>query len=122
MLDVPLALLVGYVEEQDVYEWPVAECCDDALSDMDQIRPEDVPVGDSTEDVERRRFIISMCYRDWKLRNPSMRKFNLSLNEDINIRFDYRDLYSCFKNLLVNVSCLAVGCYIDKCKGSVYMP
>ena len=87
VLDVPLALLVGYVEEQDVYEWPVAECCDDALSDMDQIRPEDVPVGDSTEDVERRRFIISMCYRDWKLRNPSMRKFNLSLNEDINIRF-----------------------------------
>ena len=33
----------------------------------------DVPVGDSTEDVERRRFIISKCYRDWKLRNPSMR-------------------------------------------------
>lgn len=51
------------------------------------IRPEDVPVGDSMEDIELRRKIISMFYRDWKLRNQSLRKFSLSLNEYINIRF-----------------------------------
>ena len=39
------------------------------------------------EDIENRRRIISQFYHDWKLRNPSLKKFNLSLNEDINIRF-----------------------------------
>lgn len=87
VLDVPLAVLVGYVEEPDVYELPVHESCDGASCDVGEIRPEDVPVGDSTEDVERRRLIISKFYRNWKLRNPSLKKFNLSLNEDINIRF-----------------------------------
>ena len=87
VLDVPLALLVGYVEEQDVYELPVPEYHEDALGDVGEIRPEDVPVGDSIEDIEARRNIISRFYYDWKLRNQSLRKFNLSLNEYINIRF-----------------------------------
>ena len=87
VLDVPLALLVGYVEEQDVYELPVPEYHEDALGDVGEIRPEDVPVGDSIEDIEARRNIISRFYHDWKLRNQSLRKFNLSLNEYINIRF-----------------------------------
>ena len=51
------------------------------------IFPEDVPIGDSTEDAEARRKIISRFYHEWKLRNQSLRKFNLSLNEYINIRF-----------------------------------
>lgn len=79
VLDVPLALLVGYVEEPDQEEY---QLIDDGV-----IRPEDVPVGDSTEDIELRRKIISRFYHDWKLRNQSLRKFNLSLNEYINIRF-----------------------------------
>lgn len=87
VLEVPLGLLVGYVEEQDVYELPVPEYNEDELCDVSEIRPEDVPVGDTLEDVERRRLIISKFYRDWKLCNPSLRKFNLSLNEDVNIRF-----------------------------------
>ena len=87
VLNVPLALLVGYVEEQDVYELPVPEYHEDALGDVGEIRPEDVPVGDSIEDIEARRNIISRFYHDWKLRNQSLRKFNLSLNEYINIRF-----------------------------------
>ena len=87
VLDVPLALLVGYVEEPDINEMPVPECHADAFGDVDEIRPEDVPVGDSSEDVETRRQIISKYYHDWKLRNPSLRRFNLSLNEYINIRF-----------------------------------
>jgi hypothetical protein len=45
-LDVPLALLVGYVEEPDLEEYQ--------LSDDGVIRPEDVPVGDSTEDRRER--------------------------------------------------------------------
>ena len=79
VLDVPLALLVGYVEEPDPEEY---QLIDDGV-----IRPEDVPVGDSTEDIELRRKIISRFYHDWKLRNQSLRKFNLSLNEYINIHF-----------------------------------
>ena len=84
VLDLPLALLVGYVEEQDVYELPVPEYHED---DVHEIRPEDVPVGDSAKDIEARRKIISKFYHDWKLRNLSLRKFNLSLKEYINIRF-----------------------------------
>ena len=87
VLDVPLALLVGYVEEPDVFELPVPEYHEEEFGDVDEIRPEDVPVGDTIEDIERRRLIISKYYRDWKLRNPSLKKLNLSLNEDINIRF-----------------------------------
>ena len=87
VLDVPLALLVGHVEEPDITEIPVPECHADAFVDVDEIRPEDVPTGDSSEDVETRRQIISKYYHDWKLRNPSLRRFNLSLNEYINIRF-----------------------------------
>jgi hypothetical protein len=87
VLDVPLALLVGYVEEPDLDEYQIIESADASSSDDGVIRPEDVPVGDSTEDIELRRKIISRFYHDWKLRNQSLRKFNLSLNEYINIRF-----------------------------------
>ena len=86
VLNVPLSLLIGYVEEQDVYEFPIREYHEDALEDA-VVRPEDVPMGDSIEDIEARRNIISRFYHDWKLRNQSLRKFNLSLNEYINIRF-----------------------------------
>ena len=86
VLNVPLSLLIGYVEEQDVYELPVPEYHEETLEDT-VVRPEDVPMGDSIEDIEARRNIISRFYHDWKLRNQSLRKFNLSLNEYINIRF-----------------------------------
>ena len=86
VLDVPLSLLIGYVEEQDVYELTVPEYHEETLEDA-VVRPEDVPMGDSIEDIEARRNIISRFYHDWKLRNQSLRKFNLSLNEYINIRF-----------------------------------
>ena len=87
VLNVPLALLVGYAEEPDINEMPVPECPKEVSGDVGEIRPEDVPVGDSTEDAEARRKIISRFYHEWKLRNQSLRKFNLSLNEYINIRF-----------------------------------
>ena len=88
VLDVPLALLVGYVDEQDVFSLPINESCkSEQIDERLEITPEDVPVGNSSEDIESRRRIISQFYHDWKLRNPSLKKFNLSLNEDINIRF-----------------------------------
>ena len=46
-----------------------------------------VPIGNSPEDVVVRRNIISNYYREWKIANPSQRRFNISLNEYINIRF-----------------------------------
>ena len=88
VLGVPLALLVGYVEEPDIYDLPDVYVDESVVDgEADEIRPEDVPVGDSAEDIEARRKIISKFYHDWKLRNLSLRKFNLSLNEYINIRY-----------------------------------
>lgn len=46
----------------------------------------EIPVGDSPEDVERRSVIIRDFYRQWKEQNPSQRKYNFSLGEYINIR------------------------------------
>ena len=46
----------------------------------------EIPVGNSPEDVERRSVIIRDFYRQWKEQNPSQRKYNLSLGEYINIR------------------------------------
>lgn len=87
VLDVPLALLVGYVDKPDVFDLPIIEPEEEEQSDdYLKILPEEVPLGQSLEDIEKRRRIISQFYHDWKLRNPSLKKFNLSLNEDINIR------------------------------------
>lgn len=47
----------------------------------------EIPTGNSPEDVAARRRIIANFYRVWKLANPSLKRYNLSLNEDIIIRF-----------------------------------
>lgn len=47
----------------------------------------EVPQGNEHGDIESRRQIISDFYHDWKEKNPSLRKYNLSLKEYINIRF-----------------------------------
>ena len=72
VLEVPLGLLVGYVEEQDVFELSRSELHCKVNEEGEEIRPEDVPIGDSPEDIERRRLIISKYYHNWKLRNPSL--------------------------------------------------
>ena len=51
------------------------------------IHPEDVPTGDTIGDRRIRQKIISRFYHKWKEDNPSLRKYNLSLKEFINIRF-----------------------------------
>ena len=88
VLEVPLALLVGYVDEPDVVALPVPEPQDDDYDSVGfEIRPEDVPTGDTVEDQRVRRSMISSFYHKWKEQNPSLQKFNLALNDFINIRF-----------------------------------
>ena len=45
-----------------------------------------IPKGNSIEDIKLREEIIREFYRNWKEKNPSQRKYNLSLKEYINIR------------------------------------
>ena len=45
-----------------------------------------IPQGNSLEDIKEREKIIRVFYREWKERNRSQRKFNISLKEFINIR------------------------------------
>lgn len=77
VLDVPLALLVGYVEEPDPEEYQ--------LSDDGVIRPEDVPVGNSTEDRRERQEIIKKFYYYWKKEHPELCMYNADLAENIYI-------------------------------------
>ena len=45
-----------------------------------------IPEGNTLEDIKAREQIIRAFYRDWKEKNPSQRRFNIHLNEFINIR------------------------------------
>ena len=45
-----------------------------------------IPEDNSVASIKIREQIIRDFYREWKERNPSQRKFNLSLKEYINIR------------------------------------
>ena len=47
----------------------------------------EIPNGNSPKDVAVRKQIISNFYREWKIANPSHRRFNLSLKDYISIRF-----------------------------------
>ena len=81
----PLALLVGYVEEPEVYELPVPEFHKVSLDLAADIRPEDVPVGDSTEDRRERQEIIKKFYYYWKKAHPELCMYNADLAENIYI-------------------------------------
>lgn len=45
-----------------------------------------IPEDNSVESIKVRERIIRDFYREWKEKNPSQRKYNLSLKEYINIR------------------------------------
>ena len=86
VLDVPLALLVGYVDELDLSELPCWSACEDVSeSDEIEIIPEDVPTGDTPEDRRVRLEIIKQFYFHWKRQNPDLCKHNLELDEMIYI-------------------------------------
>lgn len=79
VLDVPLALLTGYVGEPDVCD---VNWVNDSTS---EVCPDDVPVGDTTDDKRRRQDIIKQFYFQWKRRNPELCKYNFDLKENIYI-------------------------------------
>jgi len=50
------------------------------------INQNDIPQGDTPEDIQKRFDIILQFYRDWKTKNPTQRVFNNALKDYINIR------------------------------------
>ena len=86
VLNVPFAMLVGYVEEPDIYELLIERLAEiDVCDEYYEIIPEDVPMGDSVEDRRERQEIIKQFYYQWKKRNPDLCKFNNDLKENIYI-------------------------------------
>ena len=87
VLDVPLALLVGYVEEPDINKMPFPECHDEVFGEVGEIRPEDVPVGDSIEDRRARNRLIRQFYYQWMGQNEDRKIFNKSLDDYIHVKY-----------------------------------
>ena len=86
VLDVPMALLVSYVDEPDIYDLPDVYVDESVVDgEADEIRPEDVPVGDSVADRRARQEIIKQFYFYWKKRNPDLSRYNTFLKENIYI-------------------------------------
>ena len=86
VLDVPLALLVSYVEEPDIYELPILGPFEDENNCL-EIRPEDVPVGDSIEDRRTRNRLIRQFYFQWMGKHEDRKVFNKSLDDYIHIKY-----------------------------------
>lgn len=84
VLGVPFALLVSFVDEPDVFDFPLIDSDEQGNSRL-EVRPEDVPPGDSVEDRRCRQEIIKQFYFYWKKRNPELCKFNIDLDENIYI-------------------------------------
>ena len=88
VLDVPLALLVGYVDEPEVCDLPIIESCiSEQSDDYLEIRPEDVPVGDSVEDRRTRSRLIRKFYFHWMARHEDRKVFNKTLKDYIHIKY-----------------------------------
>lgn len=88
VLDVPFALLVSYVEEPDINEVYVNELGDDNDNSLVmEIRPEDVPMGDTAEDRRARNRLIRQFYHQWLSNNDDKRVFNKSLNDYIYVKY-----------------------------------
>ena len=88
VLNVPLALLVGYVEEQDIYDLPDVYVDESVVDgEADEIRPEDVPVGDSIEDRRARNRLIRQFYYQWMGQYVDRKIFNKSLDDYIHIKY-----------------------------------
>ena len=76
VLDVSLGLLVAYVEYQA-----------EKIEDLGEIRPEDIPVGDSPEDRRTRNRLIRQFYHQWMTKNNDRKVFNKSLNDYIHVKY-----------------------------------
>ena len=82
VMGVPFEMLVGYVEEPDLREMPIAPI----VEDSDEIAEDDIPVGNTKEARRKRQDLIYAFYMGWKRKNPEQKKYNIALRDDINIR------------------------------------
>jgi len=82
VMGVPFEMLVGYVEEPDLNVAPLAPDIDA----IDEIMEDDIPIGNTKEDRRRRQDLIYAFYLGWKRKNPEQKKYNIALQDDINIR------------------------------------
>lgn len=82
VMGVPFEMLVGYVEEPDLREMPVAPI----VEDSDETAEDDIPVGNTKEARRKRQDLIYAFYMGWKRKNPEQKKYNIALRDDINIR------------------------------------
>lgn len=82
VMGVPFEMLVGYVEESDLREMPIAPI----VEDSDEIAEDDIPVGNTKEASRKRQDLIYAFYMGWKRKNPEQKKYNIALRDDINIR------------------------------------
>ena len=82
VIGVPFEMLVGYVEEPDLREMPIAPI----VEDSDEIAEDDIPVGNTKEARRKRQDLIYAFYMGWKRKNPEQKKYNIALRDDINIR------------------------------------
>ena len=88
VLEVPLALLVGYVDESDVVALPIPEPRDNDYDPVVfEIRPDDVPTGDTVEDRLIRNSLIRQFYHQWMGRNKDRGVFNKSLDDFIHVKY-----------------------------------
>ena len=85
VLEVPFALLVSYVDEPDVCEFPVFSLRENSA--VHEIMPEDVPVGDTTEDRRIRNHLIRQFYFHWMDKHEDRKVFNRSLDDYIHIKY-----------------------------------
>lgn len=86
VMGVPFISLVGYIEEPDFFPPPLPPDEEDFEENI-FVDEDDIPTGDSTEDRRKRHKIILSFYHKWKAQNPEARRYNLSLNDYINIKY-----------------------------------
>lgn len=85
VMGVPFEMLVGYINEPDLSEIPIAPFEEENEEDY-EITAEDIPSGDTAEDRRNRHKLILRFYHQWKLKNPGAKRYNFSLRDDINIK------------------------------------
>ncbi|MCR5017885.1 MAG: hypothetical protein K6A64_03730 [Bacteroidales bacterium] len=88
VMGVPFEMLIGYIEEPDIFSSPIVLNDEEEDSSDDfLISEEDIPTGDSPEDRRIRHKIILSFYHHWKALNPDAKRYNINLKDDINIRY-----------------------------------
>lgn len=83
VLDLPITYLIGYVNPIDYDDEPFSSVIREQAF---VIRPEDIPTGNSVEDMRTRKNLIWSYYEQWKKSHPDLCVFNFSLNDHIHVK------------------------------------